>query len=283
MIDPLDVLRQPLVPLAPDPGFAVRLRERVRRALAEGDTMTTQRQLTDTEGDVAYVSLQLHDARQARQFYRGVLGWRFGVDDEPGHSAQVEGQSLPLGIWDGPPSPGIRKPGVLLVHRVADIDASVEAVRSLGGTADQPRRESYGVVADCLDDQGNGFSLLEVPPDAPRPPANGARAGDIAYITISPGDDERASHFYASLFGWRTSPGNVPGGRQVDGPAPMIGVWGGTGRQSVTPMYLVDDITAAVGRVRDAGGTASDPEQQPYGITSLCTDEQGMAFSLGQL
>jgi predicted enzyme related to lactoylglutathione lyase len=283
MTDPFHVLRRPLVRLAPDPAFAARLRDRVRHALTEGVPMTTQPQLATTEGDVAYLSLQLPDAARAREFYRAVLGWRFGAGEEPGHSAQVEGQSLPLGIWDGPPSPGIRTPGVLLVHRVADIVASTTTVRSLGGTAGPPHQEPYGVVADCLDDQGNGFSLLELPPDAARPPVNGALAGDVAYITISPGDDQRASQFYGMLFGWRSAPGNVPGGRQVDGPAPMIGLWGGTGRQAVTLMYLVDDITTAVARVRDAGGTATQPEPQPYGVTSQCTDNQEMTFTLGQL
>jgi predicted enzyme related to lactoylglutathione lyase len=283
MTDPFHVLRRPLVRLAPDPAFAARLRDRVQHALTEGDPMTTPPQLATSEGDVAYLSLQLPDTARAREFYRAVLGWRFGASEEPGHSAQVEGQSLPLGIWDGPPSPGIRAPGVLLVHRVADIAASAATVRALGGTAGPPHQESYGVVADCVDDQGNGFSLLELPPDAPRPPVNGARAGDVAYITISPGDEERASQFYGTLFGWRSEPGSVPGGRQLEGPTPMIGLWGGPGRQTVTLMYLVDDITSAVARVRAAGGTATHPEPQPYGVTSQCTDNQEMTFTLGQL
>jgi len=32
-----------------------------------------------------------------------------------------------------------------------------------------------------------------------------------------------------------------------------------------------------------AGGTATDPEQMPYGITSDCVDDQGFSFYLGQL
>jgi predicted enzyme related to lactoylglutathione lyase len=283
MTDPLGILRQPLVPLAPDPAFAAHLRARIQRALTEGGTMPAFRELAASEGDLAYFSLQVDDAARARHFYGAVLGWRFGADDESGHSAQVEGQALPLGIWDGPPSPGARKPGVLLVHRVADLAASTAAVRALGGTASEPHRETYGLAAECADDQGNGFTLLEMPPETPRPPANGGRPGDVVYITISPGDEVRASEFFTSLFGWRFTAGSVSNGLQVSGPAPMMGLWGGLGRQSVTLMYLVDDITAAVRRVRDAGGTAADPEQQPYGITSDCVDDQGMAFSLGQL
>ena len=159
MTDPFHVLRRPLVRLAPDPAFAARLRDRVQHALAEGVPMTTAPQLATTEGDVAYLSLQLPDTGRAREFYRAVLGWRFGAGEEPGHSAQVDGQSLPLGIWDGPPSPGIRTPGVLLVHRVADIVASTTTVRSLGGTAGPPHQEPYGVTSQCTDNQEMTFTL----------------------------------------------------------------------------------------------------------------------------
>ena len=82
MTDPLDVLRLPLVPLAPDAAFAARLRGRIQRDLTEGDAMTTsQRQLTETEGDVAYFSLQVDDSARARAFYGAVLGWQFGTGE----------------------------------------------------------------------------------------------------------------------------------------------------------------------------------------------------------
>jgi uncharacterized protein len=47
------------------------------------------------------------------------------------------------------------------------------------------------------------------------------------------------------------------------------------------PMWKVDDVAAAVERVRAAGGTATDPERQPYGTTSEATDDQGVRFYLG--
>ncbi len=43
------------------------------------------------------------------------------------------------------------------------------------------------------------------------------------------------------------------------------------------------DIAVAVERVRAAGGTAADPERQPYGVSSSCTDDQGTRFCLGEL
>jgi predicted enzyme related to lactoylglutathione lyase len=47
-------------------------------------------------------------------------------------------------------------------------------------------------------------------------------------------------------------------------------------------MYRVDDIHAAVERVRAEGGSATDPERQPYGLSSTCVDDQGTRFYLGQ-
>jgi predicted enzyme related to lactoylglutathione lyase len=63
----------------------------------------------------------------------------------------------------------------------------------------------------------------------------------------------------------------------------MTGMAGGSDRPTVVPMYRVADIAAAVERVRSAGGTATDPEQQPYGVTAVCTDDQGTRFYLGEL
>jgi hypothetical protein len=47
-------------------------------------------------------------------------------------------------------------------------------------------------------------------------------------------------------------------------------------------MWRVDDIAAAVERVRAAGGTSTDVEQQSYGLSATCTDDQGLQFYLGQ-
>ena len=44
--------------------------------------------------------------------------------------------------------------------------------------------------------------------------------------------------------------------------------------------YAVDDVAAAVERVRAAGGTATDPEDRPYGPAADCADDQGAPFAL---
>jgi predicted enzyme related to lactoylglutathione lyase len=93
----------------------------------------------------------------------------------------------------------------------------------------------------------------------------------------------QARAFYGEVLGWRFSPGRVEDGWQVDDVVPMTGLSGGHRQATGVPMWLVEDIAAAVQRVRDAGGTSTEPQRQPYGVMADCTDDQGMHFYLGQL
>jgi len=45
-------------------------------------------------------------------------------------------------------------------------------------------------------------------------------------------------------------------------------------------MFAVPDVRAAVARVREAGGTATDPAFAGYGTSADCTDDQGAPFWL---
>jgi predicted enzyme related to lactoylglutathione lyase len=85
------------------------------------------------------------------------------------------------------------------------------------------------------------------------------------------------------VLGWQFAAGHVDDGWQIEDVAPMGGIGGGAAELRTLPMWRVDDIASAVERVRAAGGTATAPERQPYGITSECVDDQGMQFYLGQL
>jgi predicted enzyme related to lactoylglutathione lyase len=63
----------------------------------------------------------------------------------------------------------------------------------------------------------------------------------------------------------------------------MSGFSGGAQRTAVVAMFRVDDVQAAVERVRGASGTASGPQHEGYGIRAECTDDPGVGFHLGQL
>jgi len=246
------------------------------------------------EGDLGYVSLWVPDVARAARFFGGVLGWEYEPASGP-QGRRVAGRDLHHGLWGDQ-----ERSTLFCCFAVADVSAAARRVVDAGGTAGAPDRQRYGTVVDCVDDQGVPFALYEPPGGLAAagaaggpggaaggvvagPPPNGTRQGDLAYVTMEVVDADRALAFYGHVVGWRADPGQVPNGWQIRDVAPMVGVHGGHEVATTVPMYRVDDVAAAVQAVRDLGGTASDPERQPYGITSLCVDDQGTRFYLGQL
>jgi RNA polymerase sigma-70 factor (ECF subfamily) len=301
--DRIEVLRTPILPVAPDPAFAVDLRDRLARAVLapnplapnpEEQNMSTA--LTDRprngsrHGDVSYITLGLPDLARGRAFYGAVLGWNFG----PGSSeqgAQVDDVVPTIGLWDGEQPAGGRVHGAVLGFRVDDIAAAVTAVQAHGGTVSDPHREPYAMAAEGHDDQGIPFYLHEMttgagglaPVDGEF--QNGQREGDVSYLTMVVPDIDAARTFYGAVFGWTFNVRRA-GGAQVSGVAPQIGMTTQTQAGPTAPgvilCYRVDDIAAAVERVTEADGRSGALERRPYGLESLCTDDQGTPFYLHQ-
>jgi predicted enzyme related to lactoylglutathione lyase len=269
MTDPLDALREPVVPVTPDQEFAERLRARLQAALLarEGRTMKTT---TKPDGDVGHVSLWLPEPDRAERFYGAVLGWRFGPPPE-GHGPVVTSTTLSIGTAPA------ERPTAFTAHAVENVHETVVRVRAAGGTAEDPQERPYGLTSYCVDDQGMPFAVYQavVPPELRNEP------GEVVYLTVEVPDTARYRAFYGAVFGWTFTPGRINDGYGVNGPRPMTGMHRGTGEPTILPMYLVTDIAAAVGRVRDAGGTATEPAQRPYGLESECGDDQGSRFYLG--
>jgi predicted enzyme related to lactoylglutathione lyase len=291
MTDPLDALRAPVTPADPDPAFAARLRARLERALGlpEG-VAVTETALTPAEpagpaplrqGDISYASLWVPDVARAAAFYGAVLGLEY----QPAHDnrgRQAPGLAPPQGLWEHPALAAL-----FCSYVVDDIAAAVARVDAAGGRADDPVRRQYGLAADCVDTDGVRFALHQqraAAPAAAGPRAGPAagRDGDLVYVTLEVPDAARTLEFYGSVLGWRSQPGRTPGGWQVEGTTPMIGVSGGHAAPTAVPVWQVTDLAAAVARARAAGGTATEPHREPYGLMAECTDGQGIRFSLGQ-
>ena len=330
MTDPFGVLRAPVTPADPDPRFAARLRARLERALdlPEGVVVSDTGELRGShpapvaatrrrgtggardrdraeagggapaasrQGDIGYASLWVPDAARAAAFYAAVLGWEYRPASDP-HGRQVPGAAPPQGLWGGQP-----RSTLFCSYVVDDATAAVARVRAVGGQASGPDPRPYGLVADCVDDQGTRFAVHQPPaagtgggrttgPASTGPastgPAStgpaGARDGDLAYVTLEVADSRRARDFYGAVLGWQFLPGQIADGWQVVGTTPLIGLSGGHPGATAVPMWRVAHLGAAVGRVRAAGGTATEPRQEPYGLTADCTDDQGTRFYLGQ-
>ncbi|MGH8860304.1 MAG: VOC family protein [Jatrophihabitantaceae bacterium] len=225
-------------------------------------------------GDVGYFALWVDDVDRAAAFYTAVLGWAYAEEAAPRQTvvgAAFRTEIVALAEMRSAAWPDRTAPTAFCARQVDDLDAAVARIRAAGGTS-QPGHRG---VLDCADDQGTPFSIFA---------GERAGAGDaIAYLTVEVPSVDAAAAFYESVFGWSFRPGTHPDGRQVDGPTPMTGFAGGAVEPGIVAMFSVDDIDAAVARVRAAGGTATDPQRQPYGTTSSCTDDQGMRFYLGEL
>lgn len=236
-------------------------------------------------GDVGYYSLWVPDVGRAAAFYAAVLGWSYTTAS--GHR-MVRDAAVPHGLVDLAAArrefwPDQDHPTLFCSRGVDDLDAAIARVRIAGGHAEESPDRAHGRTVSCVDDQGMPFSLHENGPETSRPPVNGARQGDLAYLTLEVTDGARARDFYGAVFGWTFSPGRAADGWELHDPRPMTGLHGGHEQPTAVPMYRVDDIAAAVERVRTAGGTATDPERQPYGLMADCVDDQGTPFYLGQL
>jgi predicted enzyme related to lactoylglutathione lyase len=295
-IDPLDVLRTPIVPMAPDLAFASDLRNRLRAVLAPINKetlmsmdMTTRPRNGRRHGDVSYVTIGLPDLARGRAFYGAVLGWKFSPGSSD-HGAQVDDIVPMTGLWDGEQPTGEQVEGAVLGYRVDDITSAVAAVRAHGGTIGDPHREPYAMAAEGHDSQGIPFYLHEMPAVGDPMPTdgefhNGDIEGDVSYLTMVVPDVAAAQVFYGGVFGWTFNVGQA-GGAQVSGVAPQMGMTtqpeAGPATPGVIASYRVDDIGAAVWRVGEAGGQSREVVRRPYGLESLCADDQGTPFYLHQ-
>jgi predicted enzyme related to lactoylglutathione lyase len=99
--------------------------------------------------------------------------------------------------------------------------------------------------------------------------------------------DRQAAHaFYRGVFGWRFKIGRA-GGAHVTGVAPQIGITtqpeAGPATPGVILGYRVKDITAAVTRVREAGGQARKVAQRPTDWSHCASTTKAPLFYLHQL
>jgi predicted enzyme related to lactoylglutathione lyase len=141
----------------------------------------------------------------------------------------------------------------------------------------EPVDQPYGRGSVIVDPFGHRWMLL-------RPPARGTRMrqGDVANVTMVARDAHRAKEFYEAVLQVPFSAGH-PGTWRTEEITPPLGILSSQRAEpEVQLSYRVDDIAAAVERVRAAGGHADEPRRRPFGLLAECTDDQGATFHLWQ-
>ena len=299
MTDPFEALREPVTPADPDPGFAGRLRQRLTREVftSPGGTMSQQTAAVQAEREPAWPPaltpyIVVSDARRAMDWYVEVLGAErrgaphVNADGTIGHAEVGIGDAVLMfaeasSLWPDVPVRAPDSPATFshtLHLEVRDVDGTTERARRGGAAVErEPTDQPYGRGSVIVDPFGHRWMLLRPPARATR-----LRQGDVAGVTMTSRDPQRASEFYAAVLQVPFSPGERGTWRAGEVTPPLAIAAAPGAEPEVRLSYRVDDIAAATERVRAAGGRAGEPERTPGGLLSDCVDDQGAAFSLWQ-
>jgi predicted enzyme related to lactoylglutathione lyase len=114
-------------------------------------------------------------------------------------------------------------------------------------------------------------------------------AGELAFFELGVEDVERGRAFYEGLFGWRFERGPSGEGLTIGTPTVPGGMHGGDRGASPYVFFQVEDMEAALERVRELGGVVDELDLEGgeesvarFGRFRLCRDDQGSPFGLHQ-
>ena len=299
MTDPFEALREPVTPVDPDPDFAGRLRQRLTREVfaSQGGTMSQPTTAVQVEREPAWPPtltpyIVVADARRAMNWYVEVFSAQrrgephVNADGTIGHAEVGIGDAVlmfsePSDLWPDVPVRAPDSPATFshtLHLEVDDVDGTTERARRNGASVErEPADQFYGRGAVIVDPFGHRWILLRPPAGATR-----LRQGDVANVTMTARDSQRAMRFYEAVLQVPFSEGH-PGAWRTSETTPPLSIRPSRGAEpEVQLSYRVDDIAAAVERVRAAGGHADEPEHKPYGLIAECVDDQGVTFRLWQ-
>jgi uncharacterized glyoxalase superfamily protein PhnB/catechol 2,3-dioxygenase-like lactoylglutathione lyase family enzyme len=299
MTDPFEVLREPVTPVDPDRDFAGRLRLRLTREVfaSSGGTMSQQTVATAVEREPAWPPtltpyIVVSDARRAMNWYAEVFGAQrrgephVNADGTIGHAEVGIGDAVLMfseasDLWPDVPVRAPESPATFshsLHLDVDDVDASTERARRGGAAVErEPADQPYGRASVIVDPFGHRWILLRRPARVTR-----LRQGDVANVTMLARDTQQAKEFYQAVLQVPFSSGH-PGAWRTDEITPPLSIMPSRDAEPELQLsYRVDDLAAAVERVRAAGGHADEPVRRPFGLLADCVDDQGATFRLWQ-
>lgn len=314
MTDPFDALRISDKPLEPRPDFTAELRRTLATALENTVTATsteTTATATQTQTITAYICVR--NAAAALTFYTAAfdaveVSRLVGDDGRVGHSEIIIGSSK-LMVADeypeidvvGPETRG--GPTCSFTIEVPDVDASFARAVAAGATIERPVADQFhgnrmGWVRDPFGHRWTlstpiagfhhadyvkggreaGFDLIES--QQLNRQLKQHNQGDLYYFSLPIHDVAKAQAFFGAVLGWQftdAQPGHIANISAPPGGLAEVEIGASTRPQL---WFVVEDVHAAVAKVRELGGSADEPVMYDSGWSADCVDDQGTTFNL---
>lgn len=263
--------------------------------------------MTHVRGFTPY--LTVHDGAGAIEFYQTVFGAteiaRYTEGGGRVGHAELSFSGYLLNLAEEYPEYGMRSPRTVgsvvggISLRVDDADAVVAAAARAGAKVlEAVKDEFHGDRVGRIEDPfGHVWSIhtqkVRVPLEdlkqgwtemSPGGVATSAApVEEVGYYTFAVPDVERGRKFYTGVFGWEfgaTTRNGPTSSAHVENVRLPLGIVDDAKGTSPHLYYRVDDIQAALERVRAHGGTADAVIESKSGQAAECRDDQGVPFSL---
>lgn len=250
--------------------------------------------MTNKHGEFIWYELMTSDLEGARAFYEPVVGWTIGVaSGMPGMDYRMIGPPDATfgGVMqiDADMAAQGARPGWIGYVGVDDVDASVEAIRAMGGVIHMGPSDIPGVgrIAMAADPRGALFYVMRGAVEGTSTAFSPGKLGHAVWNELTTPDPDGAHAFYSKLFGW-TNPESMPMGAMGDyrflalGDLRLGATMYGAGPAFWQPYFSVESIDAAMDAVTRQGGTIDNgPHEVPGGDHIIVgTDPQGARFAL---
>jgi uncharacterized protein len=251
--------------------------------------------MIDLHGRFAWYELLTTDMAAAKAFYRDVVGWdaRDASTSAMTYSLLTSSDVPVAGLMELPEE-GRRMgatPRWVGYVAVADVDATADRLRRLGGTVFVPPTDSnIGRVSIVADPQAANLALVGgLKPDLQQVDLH--EMGQVGWHELLAADGAKAFAFYHELFGWQKARGKSEKDPLQSyqlfaaGDVMTGGMFTKLAKVPI-PFWLyyfnVPDVGLSAARVTAGGGkVAQGPTELPEGSWIVrCIDPQGAMFAL---
>jgi hypothetical protein len=240
-------------------------------------------------GDFCWTNMLTPRTAEAREFYSSLLNWNYVEMPGVGYRVQVDGHDIGgLFDLDSPQTPPGTPAHIGVMVKVDSADKTTERVKALGGTAMPPFDVfDQGRMAVCFDPNGAPFDIWE-PKAGPGMDADTSQHGATSWFESMTTDVDRASKFYAALFGWKPEAMPMPdftyttfklGDDFIAGMMPILPNMGPMPPHWGT-YFTVRNVDEMAGLAAKLGATLCVPPQDIPNVGRFCgvTSPQGVTF-----